>query len=197
VGDAYEYHVMGWPGGGLPLFGAGRDGGIGAPWKKMSPDIHLLGHTIVIEFPSVTIDERMFKIWTLNIALGTHGGGWLIWQEVAFNQTHGQSYFMGEATRLINDFEEFFKKSKHIEKKFQQVGLKGRANELIALEGPGGKDALVLLFNQSDKPAEVTVTVKDAAGWNTAQQWEGKKFDNAAKLTVTVPAKDVIAIRYK
>jgi hypothetical protein len=197
LGKAYEYHKSGWPGSALPLMGAGRDGGIADPWKKMNPDIHFLGMSHAMTYWSRVMDERMFKIWTLNIALATHGGGWVIWQEVAFNQTHGQSYFMGEATRLINGFEEFFKKSKHIEKKFLQVGLKGKVNELIAIEGPTGKDALVLLFNQSDKSAEVTVTLKDVAGWKTAQQWEGKKFDNAAKLSVTVPAKDVIALHYE
>jgi hypothetical protein len=149
--------------------------------------------------PDHIIDERMFKIWTLNIALGTYGGGWVLWLDSMYPlpQSHGMSYFMGEATRLIDAYEEFFKKRKHISGKFEQQGLKGRLNELIALEGPDGKDALVLLFNQSDKSAEVTVTLKDVAGWKTAQQWEGKKFDNAAKLSVTVPAKDVLALYYK
>ena len=198
LGDAYKYHFMGWPGYSLPLMGSGRDGSPGDLWKKMSPDIHLVGQTIPNIYHSDIIDERMFKIWTLNVALGTHGGGWVMWVERAFNQTHGQSYFMGEATRLINDFEEFFKKSRHIESKFQQQGLTGNANELIALEGPDGKEVLVLLFNQSDRPAEVTVTIKDAAaGWTKVQQWEGKTFPNATKLTVTVPEKDVIALLYR
>ena len=189
---------MGWPGSDLPLFGAGRDGKLTEPWKKLNPDIHVVGMTITNTFWNHVIDERMFKIWTLNIALATHGGGWMLWQEVAWNQTQGQSYFMGEATRLIDAYEEFFKKSKHIESKFQQQGLTGKANELIALEGPDGKEALVLLFNQSDRPAEVTVTIKDAAaGWTKVQQWEGKTFPNATKLTVTVPEKDVIALRYR
>ena len=198
LGKAYEYHKMGWPGSDLPLFGAGRDGKLTEPWKKLNPDIHVVGMTITNTFWNHVIDERMFKIWTLNIALATHGGGWMLWQEVAWNQTHGQSYFMGEATRLIDAYEEFFKKSKHIESKFQQQGLTGKANELIAIEGPDGKEALVLLFNQSDRPAEVTVTIKDAAaGWTKVQQWEGKIFPNATKLTVTVPEKDVIALLYR
>ena len=198
LGDTYEYHKSGWPGSDLPLLGIGRRGEIAEPWKKINPNIQFLGMTHTMTFWSQVIDERMFKIWTLNVALGTHGGGWVLWQEVAFNQTHGQSYFMGEATRLINDFEEYFKKSRHIETKFHQQGLTGKANELIALEGPDGKDALVLLFNQSDKPAEVTVTVKDrAAAWNTAQHWEGKKFNDATKLTIIVPAKDVVALHYR
>ena len=75
--------------------------------------------------------------------------------------------------------------------------MKGRPNEMLALESPDGKEALVLLFNQTEKPIEVIVTLKDAAGWKTAQQWEGKKFDSAAKLTVTVPENDVIALHYK
>ena len=200
LGDAYKYHFMGWPGSDLPLMGSGRSAGFNSGWKELSPEIHLAAQTIVDVYPSHIIDERMFKIWTLNIALGTHGGGWVIWLDstYAFNQTHGQSYFMGEATRLINDFEEFFKKSKHIEGKFRQEGLKGRANELIALESPDGKEALVLLFNQSDKAAEVTVTVKDAAaGWNKVRQWERPTFPSADKVTVTVPEKDVIALHYK
>ena len=198
VGDAYEYHFMGWPGSSLPLLGSGRDGSPGDPWKKMNPDIHLAGQTIPDIYRSDIIDERMFKIWTLNVALGTHGGGWVMWIERAFNQSHGQSYFMGEATRLINDFEPFFQKSKHIEDKFEQQGLTGRANELIALEGPDGKEALVLLFNESDKPAEVTVTVKDAApGWTKVRQWEGPTFPAANKVTLTVPEKDVIALHYR
>jgi hypothetical protein len=200
LGDTYKYHFMGWPGSGLPLFGSGRAADFNSNWKELSPDIHLVAQTIVDVFPSHIIDERMFKIWTLNIALGTHGGGWLLWLDSMYPlpQTHGMSYFTGEATRLINDFEQFFKKRKHIEDKFEQEGLTGRANELIALEGPNGKEALVLLFNQSDKSAEVTVTVKDAAaGWTKVQQWEGETFDDAGKITVTVPAKDVIALYYK
>ena len=196
--DVYEYHFWGWPGSDLPLMGAGRHGGFSHAWKEMNPDIHIVAQTIVDTYRSHVIDERMFKVWTLNVALGTAGGGWLLWLDATypFNQTHGQSYFMGEATRLIHDFEGFFKTSRHVETKFHQEGLKGRFDELIALEGPDGKEALVLLFNQSDEPAEVAVTVKDAApGWTRAQQWEGKRFD-AAKVTVTVPARDVVALHY-
>ena len=199
LGDSYEYHFMGWPGNELPLMGEGRRGEPGIAWKKLNPNIHLAGQTMDA-FASAVIDERMFKIWTLNMALGTHGGGWVIYLAAMspFNQTHGRSYFMGEATRLIHEFEEFFKTSKHIEAKFQQIGLKGRANELIALESRDGKEALALLFNQGDAPAKVTVTVKDAAaGWTKVQQWEGAAFDNAAVVTVTVPAKDVVALHYK
>jgi hypothetical protein len=200
LGDAYDYHFMGWPGSDLPTLGSGRDPDFNSGWKELNPGVHLVAQTIVDIFPSHIIDERMFKVWTLNIALGTHGGGWLLWLDSMYPlpQSHGMSYFVGEATRLIDTYEEFFKKRKHMSAKFAQQGLTGELSELIALEGPDGKDALVLLFNQDDKPAEVTVTVKDAAaGWTKVQQWEGETFDNATKLAVTVPAKDVIAIHYK
>ena len=200
MGDAYDYHFMGWPGYPLPTLGSGRTPDWNNHWKKLNPEVHLVAQTIVSMLPSHIIDERMFKIWTLNIALGTYGGGWVLWLDSMYPlpQSHGMSYFMGEATRLIDTYEEFFKKRKHISGKFEQQGLTSKLNELIALEGPDGKDALVLLFNQGDEPAEVTVTVKDAAaGWKTAQLWEGKKFDDANKLTVTVPQKDVIALHYR
>ena len=200
LGDAYDYHFMGWPGAGLPYRAAGRSPDFNSGWKKLNPNVHLVAQTIVDYFPIDVIDERMFKIWTLNIALGTYGGGWFLWLDSLYPlpQSHGMSYFLGEATRLINSYEEFFKKRKHITKRFEQQGLTGKLNELIALEGPDGKEALVLLFNQNDSPAEVTVTVKDAAaGWTKVQQWEGKIFPNANKLTVTVPEKDVIALRYR
>jgi hypothetical protein len=113
-------------------------------------------------------------------------------------QSHGMSYFIGEATRLIDQFEPFFKKRKYISDRFEQKGLKGDFNELIALEGPNGNDALVLLFNQSDEPSEVTVTFKDtSARWRTAKVWEGKTFRKAEKLTITVPEKDVVALHYR
>ena len=200
LGDAYEYHFMGWPGYGLPLVGAGRGKDFNSSWKKMSPNIHLAGQSIPDMFPGVVIDERMFKIWALNVALGTYGGGWVMWLDSMYPlpQTHGMSYFLGEATRFINGYEEYFQKRKYITDKFVQEGLKGRPNELLALESPDGKEALVLLFNQSDGPAEVTVTVKDgAAGWTKVRQWEGPEFPRADKVTLTVPEKDVIALHYR
>ena len=199
LGDAYEYHFMGWPGSTLPLLGMGRDGFPGNNWKKQNPNIHLVAQTIVDYFPHV-IDERMFKIWTLNVALGTQGGGWFMWLDSMYPlpQSHGMSYFIGEATRLINDFEEFFKADKHIEAKFEQQGLTGKVNELIALQSPNGKRALVLLFNQSEKPAEVIITLKEnTAGWNRASQWEGKKFERTDKVKVNVGEKDVVALVYE
>ena len=200
LGDTYDYHFMGWPGSDLPTLGSGRAPDFNSAWKKLNPEVHLVAQTIVDMFPGHVIDERMFKVWTLNIALGTYGGGWFFWLDSMYPlpQSHGMSYFIGEATRLIDSYEEFFKKRKHISGKFEQQGLTGKLNELIALEGPDGKDALVLLFNQGDEPAEVTVTVKDAAaGWTNVQQWEGPAFDGAGKVTLTVPEKDVIALRYR
>ena len=200
LGDRYKYHFMGWPGSGLPLLGSGRAKDFNDHWKKLSPDIHLVAQTIVDYFPGQIIDERMFKIWTLNIALGTHGGGWFMWLDSMYPlpQSHGMSYFIGEATRLIDGFEPFFRKHKLISEKFRQTGLTGRANELIALESPDGKEALVLLFNQSDKPAKVTVRVQDAAaGWSRAGQWEAAALPDARKVTLRVPAKDVVALHYR
>ena len=200
LGAAYEYHFMGWPGSTLPLLGMGRYGSPGHIWKKQYPGIHLAAQTIVDAFPGQIIDERMFKIWTLNVALGTHGGGWVLWLDSMYPlpQSHGMAYFMGEATRLINDFEEFFKAGRHIEARFEQEGLTGKANELVALRSPEGKRALVLLFNQSDAPVEVTVTLKDnAAGWKHATQWEAETFKSSDKVTLTVAEKDVVALVYE
>ena len=102
-------------------------------------------------------------------------------------QSHGMSYFLGVATRLINDFEDFFKADRRVEARFEQQGLTGKVNGLFALESPDGKRALVLLFNQSDKPATVTVTLKDNSdGWKkvTQREGEGKNFQRADNRTM-------------
>ena len=199
VKDWYRYHFFAWPGATLPLQGAGRDGWPASLWQQDFPGIHLVGQTIVDYFAGMVVDERMFKIWTVNVALGTAGGGWVLWLDSTYplNQTSGMSYFIGEATRLIHDFEGFFTAARLITPRFKQEGLKGAFSSLVALESADGKEALVLLFNQEDEPAEVTVTPQGQAPWTAAQQWEGRAFEDTGKVTVTVPAKDVIALRYK
>ena len=194
----YTYHFAGWPGCALPFGRNGREGNPYSIWQPVYPDIHMAGQTIVDHFYD-DMDESMWKIWTLNMALGTGGGGWVLWLDSMYPPTctQGQQYFLGEATRLINSFEGFFRTSSHIEDRFSQAGLEGEFSELIALDGPAGEEALVLLFNHGDGPAEVTVTLENnPAGWNTVQQWEGATFDGADQVIVTVPAKDVIALQY-
>ena len=197
VKDVYRHHFAGWPGSSLPLHGAGRSGMPGIDsWSY--PDLKVTGQSIVDVFPSTVIDERMFKIWTVNMALATRSGGWVIWLDAyfAFNQTAGQSFFMGEATRLIHDHEPFFQGS-HIEDRFQQEGLAGQSSGLVALQHPENPDALVLLFNEGDEPVTVTVTTEAAKhGWKRVSQWEGPTVDTAEQVAVSVPSKDVVALRY-
>ena len=200
LGESYDYHFMGWPGHGLPLMGIGRAEDFNGDWKKMNPNIHLAGQTVPNMFRGSVIDERMFKIWAVNMALGTYGGGWVMYLPSMYPlpQSHGMSYFLGEATRLINDFEPYFQQRRYITGKFEQTGLKGRPDELLALASPDGQKALVLLFNESGSAVEVTVKIRDAAApWKTVRQWEGEAFDSVASVTVTVPEKDVIALVYR
>ena len=62
----------------------------------------------------------------------------------------------------------------------------------------GELHSLVLLFNQSDKSANVTITLKDnPVGWKKATQWEGKQFRRAANVKITVADEDVAALVYE
>ena len=87
---------------------------------------------------------------------------------------------------------------RYVTGKFDQTGLKGRPDELLALASPDGRKALVRFFNESGGAVDVTVRIRDAAApWKSVRQWEGRAFDSVAAVTVTVPAKDVIALVYR
>lgn len=198
VKDVYAYHFMGWPGSDLPLFGAGQGGSPASGWRKIFGNVHLVAQSIVNIFPVQVIDERMFKIWTMDACLGTAGGGWTLWMDCMFpfGQTGGMSYFIGEATRMIDAYQETFRRANHVTGKFTQEGLKGRGSGLVALEGPDGNSILVLVFNHSGEPAELTVTSGAVPGW-TVKQWEGKAFADSKNVKLTVRAYDVIALDYR
>ena len=196
--DVLEAQLMGWGGSSPPIYGIGRDGGPSGGWRKLMPDIHLVANRQVSMYRAEVIDERILKIWAMNMCLATAGGGW-----TRFNismrpywQTGGMSYFLGEATRMIDAFGDTFRHAKHVTKRFSQSGLEGLGSGFVALEAPDADSVLVLLFNENDRPVNVTVESEAVRGWKV-KQWEGPGFQRAHKVKVEVPALDVIALDYR
>ena len=106
----------------------------------------------------------------------------------------GMRYYLGEATRILSEFEPLF--------------LNGeRADALAAcdhLSYPDvlvlrlGSERLVLLFNETDAAQSVVLRNRDLAPGETATVFgASSRTDSPAEMSVTVPANDVAVVHIK
>ncbi len=97
----------------------------------------------------------------------------------------GIDYYIGEATRLVADFEELFYNGKRNDSFAGAVGI--AYPQLLSLENKDTR--LVFLFNEGRAAETYTVTVP--AGWRGSLYYAGKKLATGRKNAVTVPSEDV------
>lgn len=105
------------------------------------------------------------------------------------DRTGGMLYWIGEATRILAEYEDLF--------------LLGERDDALAacdkLDYPDvlvlkrGDERLVLLFNEGEKPLTVTLRNKDVKPGQTATVFgTDLRTDKPAEMTVTVPEQDAV-----
>ncbi len=106
----------------------------------------------------------------------------------------GIKYYVGEATRIIAEYENLFYYGKRNDK--LAVSKEIAYPDLLVLEHDG--ERLVLLFNESETPKQVTVKSTGLlSGQKGKACYSGRTFDKPENITLTVPANDVEVIHIK
>ena len=106
----------------------------------------------------------------------------------------GIKYYVGEATGFIAKYENLFYYGKRNDK--LAVSKEIAYPDLLVLEHDG--ERLVLLFNESETPKQVTVKSTGLlSGQKGKACYSGRTFDKPENITLTVPANDVEVIHIK
>ena len=126
----------------------------------------------------------------LRIAAALHGGAIT---ECGVYFSAGSLYYAGEATRIIAEFEDLF--CNGTRKDDLAGGTFQYPDKLVLTKG---KERLILLFNESDVPLKgellnYKLTKGQKARIVGTQNW----IMNPAKMSLTIPSKDVLAIYIK
>ncbi|MPN52948.1 hypothetical protein SDC9_200611 [bioreactor metagenome] len=103
-------------------------------------------------------------------------------------------YYVGEASRAISQYEDMFLNGKREDELAVSKEIK-YPNLLVLTKG---KERLILLFNDGDKPLTVNLENRNLSPGQTAEIWEGtgKKTD-PAKMLITIPAADTMLVHIK
>ncbi|MBO5723854.1 MAG: carbohydrate-binding family 9-like protein [Lentisphaeria bacterium] len=103
----------------------------------------------------------------------------------------GIKYYVGEATRLIAEYEDIFYHGTR--KDSLAVSKEIAYPDLTVLEY--GKKRLVFAYNEGSKPRTATIrNLKLSKGAKAKAFYGGKKFANASQVKITIPANDVEVI---
>lgn len=150
------------------------------------------------------LEPEVFKAVFLRTAACLRGG--LMWYGVQGGSICGTHYYIGEATRIIAEFEPLFLYGERRDELVKSDGI-AYPNALVLTRdqvilprkyrtpGKRGNERLVLLFNE--KAEDLTVTVKNLklASHARAIVWEtGEKVKDPAEMKITIPARNSIAI---
>jgi hypothetical protein len=150
------------------------------------------------------LNAKSLKSQILRVVAAFHGGVDL---DNSLERCAGQQYFIGEATRLIAEYEDLFYDGKREDSLAASEQLK-YPNLLVLTKG---EERLVLLFNETDKPITVELNNKKlkigqnasvfgsrkSAGWFERLFGNAAKIDHPEKMSVTVDAGDVTAVYIK
>ncbi|MBO4630962.1 MAG: hypothetical protein J5858_03475 [Lentisphaeria bacterium] len=103
----------------------------------------------------------------------------------------GIKYYVGEATRMIAEYEDIFYFGKRNDSLAESKEI--TYPDLLVLEY--GKKRLVLAFNEGSAPKTVTIRNKSLINGAKAEAYyANRKFDRADSITLTIPPNDVEAI---
>ena len=150
------------------------------------------------------MEPELFKAVFLRTAACLRGG--LMWYGVLGGPICGTHYYIGEATRIIAEFEPLFLYGVRRDELVKSDGI-AYPNALVLTRdqvilprkyrtpGRRGNERLVLLFNE--KAEDLTVTLKNLKLRPNAKAlvWEtGETVKDPAEMKVTVPAKNALAV---
>ena len=162
-------------------------------WAKEMPGTKLVGQIICGWHPNALLDERRYKIYTLTMAVNTPGGYefWNVGPVVP--ESAGMRYFVGEATRMIADFDEFYFRDGTCTREGFSSDLENL--DFWVIQRPDRKRALVLAYNDKDKARNATVKCRHAGA--RVRIWPSKDWKNGKKFTFEIPPVDVLALEYR
>jgi hypothetical protein len=137
------------------------------------------------------INAKGVKAQVLRVVAAFHGGVDL---GCAANRCAGQLYYIGEATRMIAEYEDLFYDGKREDGLAESEQLK-YPNLLVLTKGD---ERLVLLFNETDKPVKAELNNKNLkVGQGASIFGSSEKISSPEKMSVTVDAGDVAAVHIK
>jgi hypothetical protein len=134
------------------------------------------------------INAKSMKSQILRVVAAFHGGVDL---GSAMNRCAGQLYYIGEATRIIANYEGLFYDGQREDNLAASEQLK-YPNLLVLTKGD---ERLVLLFNETDKPMTVKLSNKNLKSEQRASVFErSTKISNPEMMSVDIGAGDVTAV---
>ncbi len=134
------------------------------------------------------LHPETWKSETIRILAALQGG--LDFQN-PLEMAAGVKYYVGEATRMIAQYEHIFWNGRRNDK--AAVSKEIAYPDLLVLEH--GAERLVLLFNESAAPKRVTLKNTGIRKGQTARAYySGRTFDNPGNIALTIPANDVEVI---
>lgn len=146
------------------------------------------------QVPTMRLDPRRAKLDVLRTVIASRGGVSL-WNGVVPAQEGGVSFFVGEATRAIADFEDFILHGDRLD--LGQVKISG----LSASADVGGfrKDGrmVLFLFNREEEPVTVNVEIpalKDKA-YQASEYYTGKTFPDASSIMLELAGVECAILR--
>ena len=137
------------------------------------------------------INAKSWKSQFVRLIASAHEG---VDMQRSLEAVAGMFYWIGEATRLIAEYEDLFYSGKREDSLASSEQLK-YPNLLVLIKGD---ERLVLLFNETDKPVKVELNNKNLKSGQIASVFgSSEKISNPEKMTVTVDAGDVSAVYIK
>jgi len=134
------------------------------------------------------IEPKTWKTQLLRI-VAAHGGG--VDLHSSIQCPSGMLYWIGEATRIMAEYEDLFHKGE-------------RADDLAACDSlaypnvlvlKSGKERVVLLFNESEEALDVRLENRDVQPGQTATVYGTElRTERPAQMRVTVPTRDVAVV---
>ncbi len=137
------------------------------------------------------MQPRTWKTQILRIVAALHGGVDL---ESCFHFSGGMSYWVGEATRIISEYEDLFWEGERADD--LAVSDQVKYPNLLVLRR--GAERLVLVFNETQSPLQVTLRNRELAPGQVARIFEtAGPVADPAQVALTVPPEDVTVVHVR
>jgi len=134
------------------------------------------------------VHPKSWKSQTLRLVASVQGG---IDFQNSTECVGGMLYYIGEATRIISEYENLFWDGERVDDLAESEQIK--YPNLLVLRY--GDERLVLLFNEGDQPLTAQLRNKDIEPGETATVFEtGVRIPDPKTMKLTIPAEDVIVV---
>jgi len=137
------------------------------------------------------VDAKSWKSQLLRLAATLQGGVDL--GESAIDYRAGSHYWIGEATRIIAEFEHLFVDGVRAD----NLAASSQVSYPNLLVLKNGDERLVLLFNEDDTELGATLENLDLVAGQRAKVFEQEEWVDARKLQVRIPPRDAVVVHVR